>query len=54
MSDFLVVYPLNDLLKAHSASASKKNTFFYVFKDFDPLRLNKVCHFGIVREFSEM
>lgn len=42
VSDFLVVYPMNALLRAHSLSTSRKNTFFYVFKEFDPMRLNKV------------
>ncbi|CAL8114258.1 unnamed protein product [Orchesella dallaii] len=39
VSDFLTVFPVQDLLRAHSSTG--KNTFFYVFKDFDPLRLNK-------------
>ncbi|CAL8114294.1 unnamed protein product [Orchesella dallaii] len=39
VSDFLVVFPVHDLLRVHSST--EKNTFFYVFKDFDPLRLNK-------------
>jgi len=42
ISDFLIVYPMIDLLNLHSESG--RNTFFYVFKDYDPLKLLKVSY----------
>ncbi|CAG7786510.1 unnamed protein product [Allacma fusca] len=39
ISDFLLVHPLIELLNAHSRTG--KNTFFYVFTDYDPQRKEK-------------
>jgi hypothetical protein len=52
ISDFLIVYPMMDLLDTHAESG--RNTFFYVFKDYDPLKLNKVRNSKLAFRFMSL